>query len=84
MQKIFSVRKSTCHFSLYISPFAFSRDRTFTAYKLLLRLVPQLKSVIQDPELTVLNTFLSNVKFLHLLTSKSLVLMSNASASRRC
>jgi len=39
-----------------------ARDRTFTAYKLLLRLVPQLKSVIQDPELTVLNTFLSNLQ----------------------
>jgi hypothetical protein len=46
---------------LYIVSYVTRRDRTFTSYKLLLRLVPQLKSVIQDPELDVLNTFLSNV-----------------------
>lgn len=38
-----------------------SQNRTFTAYNLLLRLVPSLKSVIQDPDLTVLDTFLADV-----------------------
>ena len=59
------MRMSTFHLWLYISSSVSRRDRTFTSYKLLLRLVPQLKSVIQDPELAVLNTFLSNVRYLH-------------------
>jgi hypothetical protein len=63
------MRMSTSHLWLYISSSVSRRDRTFTSYQLLLRLVPQLKSVIQDPELAVLNTFLSNVRFLHILLS---------------
>jgi hypothetical protein len=41
----------------------FSRDRTWAAYKILLYLAPQLKNVLDDPEPTSLNTFLSQVSF---------------------
>jgi hypothetical protein len=48
----------------FISSFQiFSRDRTWAAYKLLLYLAPQLKKVLDDPDLTSLNTFLSQVIF---------------------
>jgi hypothetical protein len=41
----------------------FSRDRTWAAYKILLYLAPQLKNVLDDPDPTSLNTFLSQVSF---------------------
>ncbi|KDR66439.1 hypothetical protein GALMADRAFT_283872 [Galerina marginata CBS 339.88] len=36
-----------------------ARERTLTSYTLLLRLVPQLKKVIEDPDMESLNTFLA-------------------------
>ncbi|KAF8951471.1 hypothetical protein BDZ97DRAFT_1886452 [Flammula alnicola] len=39
-----------------------ARDRTFTAYNLLLRLVPRLKKAIQDPDMDTFNTFLSDLQ----------------------
>ena len=41
----------------------FSHDRTWAAYKILLYLTPQLKKVLEDPDPTSLNTFLSQVNF---------------------
>ncbi|KAF8873130.1 hypothetical protein BD779DRAFT_1679382 [Infundibulicybe gibba] len=38
-----------------------ARNHTFTSYNLLLRLVPQLKNVIQDPNMATLTQFLTDV-----------------------
>ena len=40
-----------------------SRDRTWAAYKILLYLAPQLKKVLEDPDPSSLNTYLSLVSF---------------------
>ena len=57
-----NVRKILLFLTFFLFPHSFiSRDRTWAAYKILLHLAPQLRKVLEDPDPTSLNTFLSQV-----------------------